>query len=49
MSAGELTMLLFNTYLLFLLLALAIWLTTIAVEVRGAASSPEAQESAATD
>jgi hypothetical protein len=48
MSAGELTMLLFNAYLLFLALALALWLTTIVLELRGAAS-PDAEEPAITD
>jgi len=42
-------MLLFNTYLAFLALALAAWLITIIVELRGVASSPDAEEAAATD
>jgi len=36
------TMLLFNTYLAFLVMALAAWLITIVVELRRAASSPAA-------
>ena len=42
-------MLLFNTYLAFLVLALAAWLITIVVELRGSVSSPEAAEGAGTD
>ena len=42
-------MLLFNTYLAFLVLALAAWLVTIVVELRGAASSTEAGDGAVTD
>jgi hypothetical protein len=42
-------MLLFNTYLLFLGLALAVWLITIVVELRRAESSPDAQDGAVTD
>jgi hypothetical protein len=49
MSAGELTMLLFNTYLLFLVLALATWLITIVVEMRRSAPSAEAEERAVTE
>ena len=42
-------MLLFNTYLLFLVLALSAWLITIVVELRGAAASPGADQRAVTD
>ena len=42
-------MLLFNTYLLFLVLALSAWLFTIAVELRSAAASPDADERAVAD
>jgi len=42
-------MLLFNTYLLFLVLALAAWLITIIVEVRRAARTAETDERAVTD
>jgi hypothetical protein len=37
-------MLLFNTYLAFLVLALAVWLITILAEVRGTAANPDVQE-----
>jgi hypothetical protein len=42
-------MLLFNTYLAFLVLALATWLITIVGELRGVASSPDADEGAIAD
>jgi thiol:disulfide interchange protein len=42
-------MLLFNTYLAFLVLALATWLITIVVELRGAPSNPDAEEVVVTD
>ncbi len=42
-------MLLFNTYLAFLVVALAAWLVTIVVELRGAPSSANAEEGVLTD
>jgi hypothetical protein len=42
-------MLLFNMYLLFLILALAAWLITIVLELRGNAPDQDTDQSAVTD
>ena len=42
-------MLLFNTYLLFLVLALSAWMVTLFLELRGAAAGQDAAERVVTD
>ena len=49
MSAGELTMLLFNMYVVFLILALAVWLITVIDELRSTAPTTDSSERAVVE